>query len=53
VRLPGPGREWSLARDGSDDDEYGRGLAIVAALAGKLGHDVRAAGQTMWAEVAW
>ena len=38
---------------GSDDDEYGRGLAIVAALADKLGHDVRASGQTVWAEVAW
>jgi anti-sigma regulatory factor (Ser/Thr protein kinase) len=45
--------QWSPPRDGSDDDEYGRGLAIVAALADKLGHDVRPAGQTVWAEVAW
>ncbi len=40
-------------RDASDDDEYGRGLAIVAALSDKFGHDVRASGQTVWAEVAW
>jgi hypothetical protein len=25
----------------------------AAALADKLGHDVRAAGQTVWADVAW
>ena len=43
--------EWSASRHASDDDEYG--LAIVAALADKLGHDVRADGQTVWAEVAW
>ncbi len=45
--------EWSGPRDASDDDEYGRGLAIVAALADKFGHDVRASGQTVWAEGAW
>jgi anti-sigma regulatory factor (Ser/Thr protein kinase) len=45
--------EWSAPRDGSDDDEYGRGLAIVAALADKFGHDVRTGGQTVWAEVEW
>jgi anti-sigma regulatory factor (Ser/Thr protein kinase) len=45
--------EWSGPRDASDDDEYGRGLAIVGALADKLGHDVRADGQTVWAEVVW
>ncbi len=45
--------QWSAPRDGSDEDEYGRGLAIVAALADKLGHDIRAGGQTVWAEVAW
>ncbi len=45
--------EWSAPRDGSDDNEYGRGLAIVAALADKLGHDIRASGQTVWAEVTW
>jgi hypothetical protein len=45
--------QWDPPRDGSADDEYGRGLAIVAALADKLGHDIRASGQTVWAEVAW
>jgi anti-sigma regulatory factor (Ser/Thr protein kinase) len=45
--------EWSAPCGGSDDDEYGRGLAIVAALADKLGHDIRAGGQTAWAEVSW
>ncbi len=44
---------WTGPRDASGDDEYGRGLAIVAALADKLGHDVRVGGQTVWAEVAW
>jgi serine/threonine-protein kinase RsbW len=46
-------RRVSGPRDASDDDEYGRGLAIVAALADKFGHDVRVRGQTVWAEVAW
>jgi len=27
------------------------GLAIVAALADKLGHDITASGQTVWAEI--
>ncbi len=45
--------EWSAPRGGSGDDEYGRGLAIVAALADKLGHDIRADGQTVWAEAIW
>jgi anti-sigma regulatory factor (Ser/Thr protein kinase) len=45
--------KWNGPRDASDDDEYGRGLAIVAALADKLGHDVRPDGQTVWAEVVW
>jgi len=45
--------EWGAPQDGTLDDEYGRGLAIVAALADKLGHDIRAGGQTVWAEVNW
>lgn len=45
--------EWHPP-DGEDlDAEYGRGLAIIAALADKLGHDVTATGQTVWAEVGW
>ncbi len=45
--------EWNAPRGGSADDEYGRGLSIVAALADKLGHDIRQGGQTVWAEVNW
>jgi anti-sigma regulatory factor (Ser/Thr protein kinase) len=45
--------EWNGPRDAADDDEYGRGLAIVAALADKFGHDVRASGQAVWVEVNW
>jgi hypothetical protein len=45
--------EWIAPISGSYDDEYGRGLAIVAALADKLGHDVRDTEQTVWAEVVW
>jgi anti-sigma regulatory factor (Ser/Thr protein kinase) len=45
--------EWNAPQDGTLEDEYGRGLAIVAALADKLGHDIRASGQTVWAEVNW
>jgi anti-sigma regulatory factor (Ser/Thr protein kinase) len=45
--------EWHPP-DGTDlDAEYGRGLAIIAALADKFGHDVKADGQTVWAEVGW
>jgi anti-sigma regulatory factor (Ser/Thr protein kinase) len=45
--------EWHPP-DGADlDAEYGRGLAIIAALADKFGHDVSIRGQTVWAEIAW
>jgi hypothetical protein len=50
--MPGPA-SGNGPREASDDEEYGRGLAIVAALADKLGHDVRPDGQTVWAEVLW
>jgi anti-sigma regulatory factor (Ser/Thr protein kinase) len=36
-----------------DDDEYGRGMAIIAALADKFGHDAAPEGQTVWAETGW
>lgn len=46
--------EWHPDPDsGSRDDEYGRGLAIIAALADKFGHTVDASSQTVWAEVCW
>jgi len=54
IEVSGAGSgEWNAPRDGTLEDEYGRGLAIVAALADKLGHDIRASGQTVWAEVNW
>lgn len=34
-------------------EQYGRGLAIVAALADRFGHDAGAGGQTVWAEITW
>ncbi|HET7246882.1 MAG TPA: ATP-binding protein [Streptosporangiaceae bacterium] len=45
--------EWHAPQDADLDAEYGRGLAIVAALADKLGHDITASGQTVWAEADW
>jgi anti-sigma regulatory factor (Ser/Thr protein kinase) len=45
--------EWYVPQGPDLDAEYGRGLAIVAALADKLGHDITANGQTVWAEVGW
>ncbi|HCU95153.1 MAG TPA: ATP-binding protein [Actinobacteria bacterium] len=46
--------EWHPRPDDTrPDDEYGRGMAIIAALADKFGHDVTATGQTVWAEVGW
>jgi len=52
VADPGTG-QWYPIAPAEDDDEYGRGLAIVTALADKLGHDIGAQGQTVWAEVVW
>jgi anti-sigma regulatory factor (Ser/Thr protein kinase) len=46
--------EWDAQPgEARSDDEYGRGMAIIAALADKFGHDVSATGQTVWAEVGW
>ena len=45
--------EWNAPEAGDLDAEYGRGLAIVAALADKLGHDITTGGQTVWAEAGW
>ncbi|GGV27008.1 hypothetical protein GCM10010182_57410 [Actinomadura cremea] len=49
----GTGR-WNrsdVTKDGID--EYGRGLLVVVGCADKVGHDVSAHGQTMWAEFTW
>ena len=57
VSDPGTGHWYPLSTDDVDDAgdeaEYGRGLAIVGALAGKFGHDAGTGGQTVWAEVTW
>lgn len=45
--------QWHPRDDFGPDDEYGRGLAIVATLADKFGHDTNPEGQTLWAEVCW
>jgi anti-sigma regulatory factor (Ser/Thr protein kinase) len=46
--------QWHLQPgDVCPDAEYGRGLAIIAAVADKFGHDARVGGQTLWAEVSW
>ncbi|GAB3277158.1 hypothetical protein GCM10027589_02950 [Actinocorallia lasiicapitis] len=39
--------------DADEAEESGRGLLIVAELAAKLGHDVRAGEQTVWVELVW
>jgi anti-sigma regulatory factor (Ser/Thr protein kinase) len=52
VRDAGTGK-WNTPPDADMDAEYGRGLAIIEALADKYGHNVDADGQTMWAEVGW
>ncbi len=45
--------QWHPRPDSRPENEYGRGLAIVAALADKLGHDATSVGQTLWAEIVW
>lgn len=45
--------QWHARPAGRPDDEYGRGLAIVAALSDKFGHDATPGGQTLWAEAHW
>lgn len=46
------GWDGTLGQTG-EDEETGRGLEIVAALASKMGHDVSERGQTVWAELMW
>jgi anti-sigma regulatory factor (Ser/Thr protein kinase) len=52
VSDPGPAR-WTPSEEAGPDDEYGRGMVIVAALADKFGRDATADGQTCWAEMYW
>jgi anti-sigma regulatory factor (Ser/Thr protein kinase) len=51
VADPGVG-QWH-PRAGGTESDYGRGLAIVAALADKFGHGAGPDGQVVWAEVTW
>lgn len=55
VEVSGPGSgEWEHDRDsGCPDDEDGRGLAIINALADTFGHHGDANGQTVWAQAEW
>ena len=44
---------WARPALTGDQDEHGRGLAIVAALADKAGHAPENGGQVSWAELSW
>lgn len=48
----GGGWERAVGHPG-EDEETGRGLEIVVAMADKFGHDITEAGQTVWAELTW
>ncbi|WP_267900383.1 ATP-binding protein [Actinomadura spongiicola] len=45
--------DWSRPDATETLGDYGRGLILVDALADKVGHDITATGQTMWAELTW
>ncbi len=45
--------QWAPSEEAGPDDEFGRGMVIVAALADKFGCDATAEGQTCWAEMYW
>jgi anti-sigma regulatory factor (Ser/Thr protein kinase) len=44
---------WDEPESGGDDDECGRGLAIVHLIADRAGHEPAPGGQVCWAEVRW
>jgi anti-sigma regulatory factor (Ser/Thr protein kinase) len=44
---------WTEPSSAGEDDECGRGLAIVNALADRAGHEPAADGQVSWAEIRW
>jgi anti-sigma regulatory factor (Ser/Thr protein kinase) len=44
---------WNPSENAGPDDEYGRGMVIIAALADRFGRDATADGQTCWAEIYW
>ncbi len=45
--------QWNPSGNAGPDDECGRGMVIIAALADKYGRDAIADGQTCWAEIYW
>lgn len=53
VEVADPGTGQWHPRHADAEAEYGRGLAIIAALAEKFGHDAGPDGQVVWAEVTW
>jgi len=54
VEIGTSGSGWWPTGDGEDALAYGCGLAIVAALADRFGHEGTAGGAAvLWAEVAW
>ena len=44
---------WAKPALAGEDDECGRGLVIVSALADLAGHEPTADGQVSWAEIRW
>jgi anti-sigma regulatory factor (Ser/Thr protein kinase) len=44
---------WDSSGSAGPDDEYGRGMVIIEALADNFGRDASADGQTCWAEIYW
>ncbi|MFJ3882780.1 ATP-binding protein [Streptomyces sp. NPDC090077] len=46
------GERWPEPRAASDEEQYGRGLRIVEAVAHRWGASQRVVGKTVWAECA-
>lgn len=44
---------WTEPSSAGEDDECGRGLVIVNALADRAGHEPAGDGQVSWAEIHW
>lgn len=45
--------QWSISGQAGPDDEHGRGMVIIEAVADKFGREATADGQTCWAEIYW
>jgi len=53
IDVTDPGTRWTSRLPADDLDDHGRGLAIVAALATRSGHQRGPDGTTAWAELTW